>query len=198
MNAPAGVKVAKDPIVTRTGDGQRALQVWPLPLEEAFLEEFLTYIFTKYWDQVVFGPLIEGAAYEMVCPRAPSRIRLYDGYLTVMFDGPHFHLCIGENKGTPDDPTPEALKAKRKPSKAQIFRRLDKNGAPISWGFDMYNGDGEPMISIFFANPFLSAGDKLTPEPIWGRLAMWRDIAQRYLGREAEAFDGTGKGFASG
>ena len=116
MNAPAGVKVAKDPIVTKTGDGQRALQVWPLPLDEAFLEEFLTYIFTKYWDQVVFGPLIEGAAYEMVCPRAPSRIRLYDGYLTVMFDGPHFHLCIGENKGTPDDPTPEAHSSGRPPS----------------------------------------------------------------------------------
>ena len=28
--------------------------------------------------------------------------------------------------------------------------------------------------------------------------SMWRDIAQRYLGREAEAFDETGRGFGGG
>jgi hypothetical protein len=198
MNVPVGVNITKDPIVTKLEGGGRALQVWPLPVDEKFLEEFLTYVFTNYWDQVVFGPLIEGAAYELTCPRAPSRIRLFDGYLTVNFDGPHFHLCIGENKGSPKDPTPEALKARRRPSKAEIFRRLDKNGAPISWGFEMHNGAGEPMISIFFASPFLSAGDKLTKEPLWERLTMWRDIAQRYLGREAEAFDETGKGWGGG
>jgi hypothetical protein len=194
MTVPTA-KGPKDPIVTKLEGGMRALQVWPLPRDEAFLQEFLTYVFTNYWDQIVFGPLIEGAAYEMVCPRAPSRISLFDGYLTVAFDGPHFHLCIGDNKGTPDDPTPDKLRARRKPSRAEIFRRLDKDGAPISWGFEMRNGADEPMISIFFANPFLSAGDKLTPEPLWERLAMWRDLARRYLGREPEAFDQSGRGY---
>jgi hypothetical protein len=198
MTALANVKVQRDPIVTSLDDGKRALQVWPLPLDEAFLEEFLTYVFTNYWDQIVFGPLIEGAAYEFTCPREPSKISLFDGYLTVSFDGPHFHLCIGENKGSPKDPTPEDLKARRKPSQAQIFRRLDKEGAPISWGFEMKNGVGEPMISIFFASPFLSAGDKLTDTPQWDRLVMWRDIAQRYLGRAPEEFDATGRGFRGG
>jgi hypothetical protein len=28
-------------------------------------------------------------------------------------------------------------KARRKPSSAQIFRRLDREGAPISWGADL-------------------------------------------------------------
>jgi hypothetical protein len=196
MNVPIGVNLCKDPIITRLDGGQSALQVWPVPLDEDFLKEFLTYVYTNYWDQVVYGPLIEGAAYEMTCPRAPARIGLFDGYLTINFDGPHFHLCIGENKGSPEQPTPEALKAKRKPSKAQLFRRLDKTGAPISWGFEMRNGADEPMISIFFANPFVSAGDKITKEPVWERLTMWRDIAQRYLGREAEAFDESGRGYA--
>jgi hypothetical protein len=198
MTAPRMAPSAKDPIVKRLEGGKRALEVWPLPLEEAFLQEFLTYVFTNYWDQIVFGPLVEGAAYEMTCPRAPSRISLFDGYLTIGFDGPHFHLCIGENKGSPNDPTPEKLKAHRKPSKAQIFRRLDKDGAPISWGFEMENGAGEPMISIFFASPFVSAGDKLTSDPLWDRLAMWRDIAKRYLGREPESFDEIGKGYRGG
>jgi hypothetical protein len=135
MTATANVKVQRDPVVTKLDGGKRALQVWPLPLDEGFLEEFLTYVFRNYWDQIVFGPLIEGAAYEFTCPREPSRISLFDGYLTVAFDGPHFHLCIGENKGPPSNPTPEDLRARRKPSRAQIFRRLDKEGAPISWGF---------------------------------------------------------------
>jgi hypothetical protein len=193
MNAPVGI--SKDPVVTKLEGGERALQTWPLPLDETFLEEFLTYVFKTYWDQIIFGPIIEGAAYELTCPRAPSRISTFDGYLTVSFDGPHFHLCIGENKGSRESPTPEDLKVRRKPSKAEIFRRLDKKGAPISWGFEMRNGAGEPMISIFFASPFLSAGDKVSKEPMWDRLAMWRDISQRYLGRAAEAFDASGRGY---
>jgi hypothetical protein len=189
---------AREPIVEPLPGGKRALQTWPLPLDAGFLQEFLTYIFETYWDQIVFGPLIQGAAYEFTCPCAPRNIRLFDGYLTVSFGGPHFHLCIGENKGTALEPTPEDLKGRRRPSRARIFRRLDREGAPISWGFDMDNGAGEPMISIFFASPFLSAGDKLNDEPQWERLAMWRDIARRYLGRQPEAFDESGHGFRGG
>ena len=191
-------QLAQQPQTQKLEGGQRALQTWPLPTEEAFLEGFLTYIFETYWDQIVFGPLIEGAAYEFVCPSKPECIRKFDGYLTVTFGGPHFHLCIGENKGPPRDRTPEDLKRRRRPSQAHIFRRLDREGAPISWGFEMKNGAGEPMISIFFASPFLSAGDKLNKEPVWERLAMWRDISKRYLGREPEAFDESGKGYLGG
>lgn len=188
-----------EPVVEKLdGDGDRALQIWSLPTEEAFLEDFLTYVFSKYWDKVIFGPIIEGAAYELTCPSEPSTIRTFDGYLTVSFGGPHFHLCIGENKGSPKSPTPDALRARRKPSKAQIFRRLDKKGAPLSWGFEMWNGHGEPMISIFFASPFLEAGDRMNKVPKWENLAMWRDISQRYLGRPAEAFDESGKGYSGG
>lgn len=186
---------AQQPVVEKLEGGQRALQTWALPLEEAFLERFLRDIFENYWDQIVYGPIIEGAAYELSCPCKPERIRKFDGYLTVSFGGPHFHLCIGETKGPPRDRTPEALRQRRKPSKARIFRRLDEDGAPISWGFEMWNGSGDPMISIFFASPFLLAGDQLTRQPQWERLAMWRDLSRRYLGREAEDFDESGKGY---
>lgn len=189
---------AREPQVQVQQGTQRALQTWALPTDEAFLEEFLTYVFGTYWDQIVFGPLIEGAAYELTCPSKPERISKFDGYLTVTFGGPHFHLCIGENEGPPHDRTPEDLKRRRRPSVAQIFRRLDEDGAPLSWGFEMKNGTGEPMITIFFASPFLSAGDKVDSEPKWQRLAMWRDISKRYLGREPEAFDESGKGYGGG
>jgi hypothetical protein len=198
MTAIAAVGAATEPMTTKLEGGERAIQYWHMPVQEAFLEEFLTYVFSKYWDQVVFGPIIEGAAYELTCPKAPSRIGTFDGYLTVNFDGPHFHLCIGETKGNLRDPTPPELAARRRPSKARIFRRLDKNGAPLSWGFEMENGHGEPMISIFFANPFLLAGDKIIKEPDWSRLEMWRDISKRYLGRDPDSFDETGKGFRGG
>lgn len=194
MTVLENIQVQKEPIVVKQ-EGKRALEQWPLPLDQTYLEEFLTYVFKNYWNDIIFGPLIEGAAYELTCPREPSRIGVFDGYLTVAFDGPHFHLCIGENKGSPKNPTPEDLKARRKPSKAQIFRRLDQDGAPISWGFEMRNGADQPMITIFFASPFLAAGDKVSKEPIWERLAMWRDISQRYLGRGPEEFDASGRGY---
>lgn len=168
----------------------RALQIWDLGRDQAKVESFLTYVFERYWDSIIFGPMIEGAAYELTCPCPPTRIGTFDGYLTVSFGGPHFHLCIGETKGG----TAEEC-ARRQPSEARIFRRLDKTGAPISWGFDMKNGAGEPMISIFFSSPFLEAGDKIAKTPDWSRLAMWRDISARFLGRDPESFDESGHGF---
>lgn len=132
MSAAPHTLTPQEPIVQKLPGGERALQIWPLSTDESLLQDLLTYIFEKYWDQIVFGPLIEGAAYELTCPCAPTKVRLFDGYLTVSFGGPHFHLCIGENKGAPRDRTPEDLKARRRPSKAQIFRRLDKGrGAAV-------------------------------------------------------------------
>jgi hypothetical protein len=90
---PAKVTIPKEPHVTKL-EGARA-PGWLLPLDEAFLEEFLTYVFSKYWDQIVFGPMIEGAAYELACPSPPSKIKLFDGYLTVSFGG-RISICASE------------------------------------------------------------------------------------------------------
>ena len=191
-----GGKGAREPVVTPGSWGKSAVQAWPMPIDPVFLQGFLTYVFETYWDQIIYGPLIDGAAYELTCPNAPTKIDLHDGYLTVAFGGPHFHLCIDDCYGNPAKPAPEAYRARRKPSKAQIVRQLDGDGAPMSWFFEMRNGADEPMITIFFASPFVGGGDVIEPVPRWERLAMWRDISARYLGRPPEVFDETGKGFA--
>ena len=87
------------------------------------------------------------------------------------------------------------MKLRRKPSKAQIFRAFARDGKPVSWGFEMWNGAEEPMISIFFPNPFIEADDTLSAVPDFSRLATWRQVASKWLGREPEAIDEEGSGF---
>ena len=65
--------------------------------------------------------MIQGAAYEIRCPGPPTKIGLADGYLTIFFGRTHFHLCIGDNKGPVSNPTPPALRA----------RRRTKEGRPV-------------------------------------------------------------------
>ena len=189
--------VSSEPSETRyREDGTLAREVWALPLEEAFLEAFLRELFEQHWPGIRLGPMIEGAAWEWKCPGPPSRIGLYDGYLTVMFgNGGHFHLCIGENRGSPDNPTDPALRAHRQPSRAQIFRGYDAASKPLTWGFEMWNGKGENGLSIFFPSPFLGDDDSLLDSSDFSRLATWRSIASRWLGREPEALDEQGAGF---
>ena len=190
-------EIAPEPSETdHRPDGTLRREVWALPLDEAFLEVFLRDVFEHHWRGIRFGPMIEGAAYEWKCPSAPRRISLYDGYLTVMFDnGGHFHLCIGENRGPESSPTAPALRAQRRPSRAQIFRGRDAAAKPLTWGFEMWNGKGENGLSIFFPSPFLGDDDSLTEPPDFSRLATWRAIARRWLGREPEGIDEQGAGF---
>ena len=197
--AAAGWAIASEPETIEEAPGQRKREIWPLPLEEAFLEAFLRELFEAHAEGLTFGPLIQGAAYEFRCPGKPRSVTLFDGYLTIHFGtGGHFHLCIGENQGSPKNPTPPELKAHRKPSKAQLFRGFGRDGKPVSWGFEMWNGQDEPMISIFFPNPFLTDDDRIAETPDFSRLAVWRSIAKTWLNREPEALDEEGKGFGGG
>lgn len=185
--------------VKRTEAGAVSREIWALPAEEAFLEAFLTDVFCNHWKDLRFGPLIEGAAYELQPVAAPSKLGVMDGYLTIFFPmGGHFHICIGENNGSPSHPTPPELKARRKPSKAQMFRSYGRDGKPVTWGFEMWNGQGEPMISIFFPNPFIEADDSLSETPDFARLTTWRAVSKTWLGREPEAIDEEGEGFGKG
>ena len=182
--------------VDRKDDGTRRRESWELPISEDFLHAFLADIFENHWKGICFGPLIEGAAFEMRCPGAPTKISLRDGYLTVMFGlGGHFHLCIGENKGSDRFPVTPELRAHRRPSKARIFRGFGGDGKPVTWGFEMQNGKSEPMISIFFPNPFINEDDSLADEPAWDRLATWRTVAKTWLGRGEDVLDTQGIGF---
>lgn len=140
--------------------------------------------------------MIEGAAYELRCPGAPSSIDLHDGYLTVKFeDASHFHICIGDNHGDDSYSVSPPLREHRRPSKAQIFRAFGRDGKPMSWGFEMWNGADEPMISILFPNPFISETGGLCAKPDFSRLATWRAIAKKWLNRMPEHLDEEGNGF---
>ena len=197
--AEAEWTISGEPEAVVDADGRKTREVWPLPMEEAFLEAFLRDLFERHWEGLVFGPLIQGAAYEFKCPSKPRSVTLFDGYLTVHYgSGGHFHLCIGENRGPEASPTPPELRAHRKPSKAQLFRGYGRDGKPVTWGFEMWNGKDEPMISIFFPNPFLTDDDQIAEQPDFSRLSVWRSVAKTWLNREPEALDEAGRGFGGG
>lgn len=172
-------------------------EVYPLPTDPGYLEGMLRHIFENHWRSIVFGPLIEGGAYEFRCPCKPRSITMFDGYLTVHFGGAHFHLCIGENRGSESRPTPPALRRTRRTSRAEIVRGFDADGAPIIWQLRLFNGDGTPQLNVFFPNPFLTDEDSVASEPDWSRLAVWDDIATRFLGRKQaqDPLDRSGLGF---
>src|SRR2546430_14674054 len=68
-------------------------------VEGARVERLLTELFTEHWAEITLGPLVEGAAYEIRFTAAP-KVSMLDGYMTVDTGAWHFHLCVGEHRGT--------------------------------------------------------------------------------------------------
>jgi len=192
MTAPA---TNSGSTIVSEADGSR-LEIWPLPTGEAFLKELLEYLFRSGWRQIYFGPIIEGAAFEIKPPRAPTLISLADGYLTVCFGETHFHLCIGENRGMPGRPTPAALKKRRRCARAEFFRGLDRRGAPVHWGLRLFNGAGEPQLSVFLPNPFLDDALRPVKTADFTRLTLWDDLRKRYLELPPDPADRLASGFS--
>jgi hypothetical protein len=176
------------------------VDVFALPTDEASLEALLRDLFTEHWREITFGPLIQGAAWEMRAASPPSLVGMLDGYLTVAFGVPHFHLCIGEHRGTETNPVSPELARHRRTSRAELYRRLDSDGAPVSWGLRLFNGHGEQQITVLLPNPFLDRDtDAIRPEPEWSGLALWDRLRARWLGLdEPDPIDRTGKGFSHG
>jgi hypothetical protein len=161
----------------------RAAEVFPLPTDPETLEALLRELFERHWDAIVFGPIIQGAAWEMRAAHAPSYVGMLDGYLTVAFGASHFHLCIGPTQGPQDNPTPPALARHRQTARAELYRTLDDEGAPVSWGLRLFNGEGEQQVTIFFPNPFLSPDTgRILEEPDWSCLALWDAMRSRWTG----------------
>lgn len=180
-------------------EGRVVEERWLLPTEEGFLETLLRDLFENHHRALTFGPIIEGAAYELKAPGKPEKVTLYDGYLTIHWGGAgHLHLCIGRNEGAARGAGGEALVAHRRPGRAELFRGLDGDGHPVTWGFRMANGKGEPQISIFFPNPFLTDDDGLADAPDFSRLALWDHVRSTYAGAPADGRDRLGKGFGKG
>jgi hypothetical protein len=174
------------------------IDAFALPTDAANLEALLRELFAEHWQDIVFGPIVQGAAWEIRAPHAPTYVGIFDGYLTVAFGKSHFHLCIGQTRGSQHDPTPAALAQHRQTARAELYRRLDRTGAPVSWGLRLFNGAGEQQVTIFFPNPFLSPEtDRILPEPDWSRLALWERMRAKWTGATGpDPFDRSATGFA--
>ncbi|WP_433225434.1 DUF7676 family protein [Microtetraspora malaysiensis] len=178
-------------VVEEQGNG--TLHVWALPTDEPTLLSLVKDIFEKYWDNIWFGVLVQGAAWEVAAPNAPERISLYDGYVTVDFGRWHFHLCIGEHTAS----GPE-LGRIRRCSRAELYRRIGADGSPTSWGVRLFNGRDEQMMTVMLPNPFLTDRQKIQDPPNFAQLSAWDELRATYLGLEPDPLDRTGKGFAHG
>lgn len=168
------------------------LDVFDLPKDEETLKDLFRDLFEKHWREIIFGPIIQGAAYEFHAPSPPSYFGTLDGYLTIAFGVSHFHLCIGVHKGAAP-----ALAQHRQTARAELYRRLDRSGAPISWGLRLFNGEGEQQITVLLPNPFLDPKtDKPRKTPDWTRLGLWDNLRRRWLGLgEPDPIDRSGHRF---
>ena len=62
-------------------DGSQ-VDVFPLPADEASLTALLRDLFEAHWRDITFGPIIQGAAWEIRASSAPTYFGALDGYLT--------------------------------------------------------------------------------------------------------------------
>ena len=180
-------------IVDELGNGR--VEMFALDTSEQALYALCRGLFEHCWQELVFGILIQGAAWEIRAPGAPQRIGLLDGYLTVDFGVWHFHICIGAHQGTRKAPTPPELARIRRTSRAELYRLLDAADAPMTWGLRLFNGNGEQQMNVFFPNPFLTEAGKITRSPDWNRLAVWDRVRKQALGLAPDARDRSSKGF---
>ncbi|MGH7035041.1 MAG: DUF7676 family protein [Stellaceae bacterium] len=174
-----------------------AVEIFSLPVDPTSLEELLRDLFQNHWHEIAFGPIIQGAAWEMRVAQSPTAIKMFDGYLTVAFGVPHFHICIGEHKGPHNNPVAPDLAHHRRTSRAELYRRLTRSGTPVSWGLRLFNGKDEQQITVLLPNPFLHPEtDKILKIPDWARLALWDHLRARWCGSpDPDPFDRSGRGF---
>ncbi|BDA71195.1 hypothetical protein CAL7716_053610 [Calothrix sp. PCC 7716] len=124
----------------------------------------LTYtLFQDNWHQIGLGHLEQGSVLELEFNEAPKKCVLYDGYLTVIAQEWHFHLCIEETLGGPDNETPPEQRKQRLISKGALYRRINPEGEPRSWGIQFWNGAGEKAMTIFLPNPYIE-DENLLPD----------------------------------
>ena len=169
------------------------LEVFPMQVGELRLLEALTLIFEDNWQRVRFGPLIQGAVYELAATAKP-RLGMLDGYLTIDLGGPHVHLCIGDQKGLGDHPVDPELARRRKCAHAELQRQWIE-GAPRTWMFRMFNGDGDQMLTVLLPNPFLTDDQQYRDEPDFTQLDLWDELRHRFLDLPPDPADRLGDRF---
>jgi Nitrile hydratase beta subunit, N-terminal len=177
--------------VDERGNGD--VEIFPIAVTEANLRGALDRLFTRWWPHIRFGPIIQGAVYELRAPHEPH-LSMLDGYLTIGFDGWHVHLCIGEHTGSRDHPVEPDVARLRRCTYAELAR-LWVEDAPVSWMFRMYNGAGEQQLTVLLPNPFLDDDQHALAEPDWTRLDCWDELRRSLLDLGPDHHDRSGTRF---
>ncbi len=147
----------------------------------ASMQRLTDLLFKEHWREIVVGPCIEGAVFEIRFERAP-KVTFLDGYLTVDLGHWHFHLCIGVHRNAL---TPEIAKQRQVAKVAFFLQRGQRCGGGRSWGLRLWNGAGEQMTTVFLPNPYLTDEMQVRREPDWTRLALWHKLREAFLGEPA-------------
>ncbi len=166
-------------------------ELFPVPTDEATLSAMIQDCLQE-WRHIHIGPLIPGAVWEIRPPCQP-RFGVRDGYLTVDFQDWHLHLCIGESRAAP----PEVARHRRT-ARAELYRRLNPDQQPTSWGFRLFNGGGEQQITILLPNAHLADDQSFLDAPDWSRLYLWDRLRQKFLGLGPDPLDRSAPGYFHG
>ncbi len=140
-------------------------------------------LFQERWKEVQLGHVVEGSVLELELSEPPRLCVIYDGYLTVATQNWHMHLCLEEHLGGPHCKTPEELRKQRLVSRGALYRRLNAEGEPRSWGIQFWNGAGERMMNLFLPNPYLGEDEDLLPEgkPQLEKLGLYEQLREIYV-----------------
>lgn len=140
-------------------------------------------LFQERWQDVQIGHVVQGSVLELELNQPPKICILYDGYLTVVTEAWHLHLCVEEHLGGPLCKTPPELRQERLIGRASLYRHLNERGEPRSWGIQFWNGGGEKMMNLFLPNPFLGDDEDLLPvgKPRLEKLSLYEELRQIYV-----------------
>jgi len=159
----------------KTPDGSE-ISYTEIKPDETALVSFFKELFLSHWKEITFGPCLDGAVYEIRLTDPPKAVEYKDGYLTVDTGPWHFHLCVGRTSYFSEE-----LAKKRQATRAAFFESRNRTCVPMSFGFRLWNGTGDQMISVFFPNPYLSE-DMKPGKPDWKRLELWRSMKANFSG----------------
>ncbi|MFB2875577.1 (2Fe-2S) ferredoxin domain-containing protein [Floridanema aerugineum] len=140
-------------------------------------------LFQERWQETQIGHVVEGSVLELEFTQPPKICVLYDGYLTVVTEAWHLHLCLEEHLGGPLEKTPPELRQQRLVNRASLYRRLNERGEARSWGIQFWNGAGEKMMNLFLPNPFVGEDEELLPEakPQLSKLSLYQELREIYV-----------------
>ena len=182
------------------GEDGSTFDIFALPADPASLEELLRDLFLHHWQEITFGPIIQGFRLGIARGRGPRQdhdVRRLSGRWPSACPTSISASASSGGRGQPQ--TPE-LAHHRRTGSAELYRQLSRDFTPISWGLRLFNGKGQQQITVLLPNPFLHPEtDKILKAPDWSRLALWDGLRSRWCGlAEPDPFDRSGTGFRHG